>query len=418
MNAKSTNQLHCISCQKAYGIWDLRYECDCGGLLEVRYDGSELRSLPQIADDRLKSREPYDRSGVWRFREGVLPLNESEIVTQGEGRTGFHVVESLRAWTGAASLYLKHEGENPSGSFKDRGMTAAVSAAKKLGMNLLACASTGNTSSSLSSYAARAGLKAVVFLPAGKVSLSKMAQTLGYGAKGLEVRGDFDDAMRIVRELAKQKRVYMVNSLNPFRIEGQKTIIWDILQDLDWKAPDWIVVPGGNLGNTSAFGKAIEEAYDWGWIRSKPRLVTVQARGANPFYRSYLNDFSSLESLSAETVATAIRIGNPVNFPRAVQAIRNTKGLVADVSDAEILAAKGAIDRSGVGCEPASAATLAGLKNLVQAGVIEANESVVAVLTGHMLKDSEAILKAQDLGSESVEASMEAIQKALDRLQG
>jgi threonine synthase len=409
-------QLHCISCEKSYGIWDLRYECDCGGLIEVRFRSEDVKNLPATAEKRLQSRLAYDRSGVWRFREAVIPLQPHEIVTQQEGRTGFYEVESLRVWTGSQGLFLKHEGENPSGSFKDRGMTAAVSVAKRLGMKLLACASTGNTSSSLASYAARAGLQAVVFLPSGKVSLGKMAQTLGYGAKGLAVRGDFDDAMRIVRDLAREGRVYMVNSLNPFRIEGQKTIIWEILQDRDWKAPDWIVVPGGNLGNTSAFGKAIDEAYSWGWIDKKPRLATIQARGANPFFRSYQRGFTSLEPLVADTIATAIRIGDPVNYPRALKAIRTTKGLVADVSDEEILAAKALIDRSGVGCEPASAATLAGLKNLIQAGIVKADETVVAVLTGHMLKDSESIMKAQDLGCDEVEADMTSIRKALDRI--
>jgi threonine synthase len=261
-------------------------------------------------------------------------------------------------------------------------MTAAVSMAKRLGMPVVACASTGNTSSSLAAYAARAGLKAIVFLPAGKVSQGKMAQTLGYGAKGLAIRGDFDDAMQIVRDLASAGRVYMVNSLNPHRIEGQKTIIWELLQDRLWHAPDWIVVPGGNLGNTSAFGKAIDEAYAWGWIKKKPRLATIQAEGANPFFRSFMKDFASLEAISAETIATAIRIGFPVNFPRAVRSILNTKGLVTDVTDSEIMAAKTEIDHAGIGCEPASAATLAGVKKLVKKGLIGAEEDVVLILTG------------------------------------
>jgi threonine synthase len=333
-----------------------------------------------------------------------------------EGQTGYYEVTSLCTWAGHEPLAFKHEGENPSGSFKDRGMTSAVTAAKKLGMKLLACASTGNTSSSLAAYAARAGLQSVVFLPAGKVSLGKMAQTLGYGAIALAVRGDFDDAMRIVRELALAGKVYMVNSLNPFRIEGQKTIIWEMLQDRGWRAPDWIVVPGGNLGNTSAFGKAIEEAYELGWIDKKPKIATIQAKGASPFFESYLKDFSSLEPMQAETVATAIRIGNPVNFPRAVKAIRQTLGLVAAVTDSEIMQAKAAIDRSGMGCEPASAATLAGLKNLVKEGVIKPHEEVVAVLTGHMLKDTDAIMKSQDLQCHEVAADRDAIEKALSRL--
>lgn len=410
------SRLQCVSCAKTYPLFELRYECDCRGLLEVMHEDRAMADLPKLADQRLMSRLPADKSGVWRFREAVVPLAVNELVTQQEGGTGFHRIEALCQWSGAQGLYLKHEGENPTGSFKDRGMTAAVSVAKRLGVKRLACASTGNTSSALSSYAARAGLQAVVFLPSGKVSLGKMAQTLGYGAHALAVKGDFDDAMRIVRDLARDGQVYMVNSLNPFRIEGQKTIIWEILQDLDWQAPDWIVVPGGNLGNTSAFGKAIEEAHAWGWITKKPRLATIQAAGANPFYRSFLKGFASIEAVQAETVATAIRIGNPVNFTRATRAIMNTKGIVGQVSDKEILAAKGAIDRSGLGCEPASAATLAGLRLMVQSGLLKKEDSVVAVLTGHMLKDTDAIMKSQSLECEDVEANAAAIQLALDRL--
>ncbi|WP_141731023.1 threonine synthase [Oligoflexus tunisiensis] len=406
----------CLQCPKTYDWLDLRYACDCGGLLEVKHDDPALRKLPELAEQRLTSRKPFDRSGVWRFREAVLPLPESMIVTQPEGQTPIYQSAALNQWAGHSRLSLKHEGENPSGSFKDRGMTAAVSMAKRLGMPVVACASTGNTSSSLAAYAARAGLKAIVFLPAGKVSQGKMAQTLGYGAKGLAIRGDFDDAMQIVRDLAAAGRVYMVNSLNPHRIEGQKTIIWEMLQDRNWEAPDWIVVPGGNLGNTSAFGKAIDEAYAWGWIQKKPRLATIQAEGANPFFRSYSRDFASLEPITAETVATAIRIGHPVNYPRAVKAILSTNGVVTDVTDAEIMAAKLAIDHAGIGCEPASAATLAGVRKLVKKAVISADEDVVLVLTGHMLKDPDAILKNGTLDCTEIDAKAEAISRALDSL--
>lgn len=409
-------RLQCVSCSNTYPLFELRYECDCQGLLEVIHADDGMNNLAKLADQRLMSRLPADRSGVWRFREGVVPLQPDEFITQQEGGTGFHHIEALCQWAGSKGLYLKHEGENPTGSFKDRGMTAAVTVAKKLGVKLLACASTGNTSSALSSYAARAGLQAVVFLPSGKVSLGKMAQTLGYGAHVLAVKGDFDDAMQIVRDLARDGQVYMVNSLNPFRIEGQKTIIWEILQDLEWQAPDWIVVPGGNLGNTSAFGKAIEEAFNWGWITKKPRLATIQASGANPFYKSFLKGFETIDAIQAETIATAIRIGNPVNFTRASRAIINTRGIVGQVSDKEILAAKAAIDRSGLGCEPASAATLAGLKLMVRAGLVKKEDKVVAVLTGHMLKDTDAIMKSQTLACEEVEADAKAIQLSLDRL--
>ncbi len=412
----SQARLTCIDCSKAYDWLDVRYSCDCGGLLELRHNDPALQKLPALAEQRLLSRKPFDRSGVWRFREAILPLPESLIVTQPEGQTPIYESAALNHWAGHSRLTLKHEGENPTGSFKDRGMTAAVSMAKRLGMPIVACASTGNTSSSLAAYAARAGLKAIVFLPAGKVSQGKMAQTLGYGAKGLAIRGDFDDAMQIVRDLATAGRVYMVNSLNPYRIEGQKSIMWELFQDRNWEVPDWIVVPGGNLGNTSAFGKAIDEAFDWGWIKKKPRLATIQAEGANPFYRSYSKDFASLEAIQAETVATAIRIGYPVNFPRAVRAIRHTQGIVADVNDGEIMAAKAVIDRAGIGCEPASAATLAGVKKLVRQGVIAADEDVVLILTGHMLKDPDAILKSQNLDCTEIDADPAAITRALDQV--
>lgn len=406
----------CLQCPKTYDWLELRYACDCGGLLEVKHNDQTLANLPALAEQRLTSRKSCDRSGVWRFREAVLPLSESMIVTQLEGQTPIYESAALNQWAGHSRLSLKHEGENPTGSFKDRGMTAAVSMAKRLGMPVVACASTGNTSSSLAAYAARAGLKAIVFLPAGKVSQGKMAQTLGYGAKGLAIRGDFDDAMQIVRDLASAGRVYMVNSLNPHRIEGQKTIIWELLQDRQWHAPDWIVVPGGNLGNTSAFGKAIDEAYAWGWIKKKPRLATIQAEGANPFFRSFMKDFASLEAISAETIATAIRIGFPVNFSRAVRSILNTNGLVTDVTDSEIMAAKTEIDHAGIGCEPASAATLAGVKKLVKKGLIGAEEDVVLILTGHMLKDPDAILKTATLDCTEIDAHPDAIARALDRV--
>lgn len=413
---KPTAQLVCIACPKIYDWLDLRYSCDCGGLLELKHRHLALSSLPEIAEQRLLSRKTLDRSGVWRFREAVLPLVDAEIISQPEGATPIYTSATLSKWAGLDHLSIKHEGENPSGSFKDRGMTAAVSMAKKLGMPLVACASTGNTSSSLAAYAARAGLKALVFLPAGKVSQGKMAQTLGYGAKGLAILGDFDDAMRLVREQALAGRVYMVNSLNPFRIEGQKTIIWELLQDRNWQVPDWIVVPGGNLGNTSAFGKALDEAYEWGWIKRKPRLAVIQAEGANPFFRSYRKGFSTLEPMSAETLATAIRIGNPVNFTRAVRAIQNSKGVVADVTDAEILLAKSAIDHAGIGCEPASAASLAGARKLVQQGTIKMDDDVVLILTGHMLKDPDSILQNSRLDCMEISADAQEILRALEQI--
>jgi threonine synthase len=336
-------------------------------------------------------------------------------VSHPEGHTRLYRRESLSAWSGVDDLAFKHEGENPTGSFKDRGMTVAVSVAKALAATTIACASTGNTSAALAAYAAQAGIPSVVFLPAGKIALGKLSQAIAYGSQCLAVRGDFDAAMRLVEETSHQLGFYLVNSLNPYRLEGQKTIIWELLAQRRWSVPDWIVVPAGNLGNTAAFGKALSEAYEWGWIHKLPRILSVQAAGANPFYLSFENSFSALVPVKAETVATAIRIGQPVNFLKAVRAINLTNGLVTQVTDAEILAAKLQIDRSGLGCEPASACTLAGVKKLKDAGVIKASDSAVAVLTGNVLKDSEVIFAQRDSAHApitEIEPTLEAVSSA------
>lgn len=406
-------KLSCLDCNLKFELFKIRYFCSCGGLLEVAQNRSEAPIPSENLDSRLASRKVWDRSGVWRFREGLIPLPESSIVTQSEGSTPLHRSKRLELWSGSMHLWLKHEGENPTGSFKDRGMTLAVSVAKHLGQKVLACASTGNTSSSLASYAARAGLKSVVFLPSGKVSQGKLSQTLAYGAHVFAVKGDFDRAMEIVKQLAEEELVYLVNSINPFRIEGQKTIIWELLQDLEWNPPDWILVPGGNLGNTSAFGKAIDEAFHWGWIKKRPKIVTIQAAGASPFFKSYQQDFATLESVKAETIATAIRIGNPVNFAKARKAITSTGGLVESVTDSEIMEAKRQIDLAGIGCEPASATTLAGLKKLTQHNQIKPEESVILILTGHLLKDNEASMDIHKVSFKEVEPEISIIRNAL-----
>lgn len=295
-------------------------------------------------------------------------------------------------------------------------MTVAVSMAKKLGAKRIACASTGNTSAALAAYAAHAKIPSVVFLPAGKIALGKLSQAVAYGAQCLAVRGDFDAAMALVTQSAEKLGMYIVNSINPFRLEGQKTIIWEMLQQLDWQAPDWIVVPAGNLGNTSAFGKALLEAKEWGWIDRLPRIASIQASGANPFFQSYETNFSQQCSVKAETIATAIRIGNPVNYEKGVNAIRTTRGVVAEVNDLEIMAAKKKIDAVGIGCEPASACTLAGIRKLVAHGVIQRHERVVAVLTGHILKDTEVILSGSESGQNAIteiDSHLEAVEKAL-----
>ena len=415
--------LQCIGCGRRFDVSAVRYTCDCGELLSV--ERSEMPKR-EIFDARLSSRRTIDKSGVWRFREAVLDIDENDIVTHPEGATRMYEREWGVGGRGSEkepsdsrhptpdTLFFKHEGENPTGSFKDRGMTVAMTQAKRLGARTVACASTGNTSASLAAYAAQAGLRAVVFIPAGKVSTGKLAQTLAYGATALAVRGDFDAAMKLVREASERLGIYLVNSINPFRIEGQKTIVWELLQDLEWNAPDWIVVPAGNLGNTSAFGKALREAFDAGWISTMPRLASIQASGANPFYRSYRQAFSARHRIAAETIASAIRIGDPVSHRKAVSAIQLTNGVVEEVTDDELMNAKREIDEMGIGCEPASATTLAGVKKLRAAGIMKDGERIVCILTGHLLKDTDAILRnvPQERTIE-IDATIEAVERVL-----
>jgi threonine synthase len=367
--------------------------CECGGLLEVRQDPRlRGRALRAVFDDRRGADPAVLGSGVWRYRELLLP-GRGPVVTHPEGNTALYRRPALSDWAGIADLALKHEGENPTGSFKDRGMTVAVTQAVRSGARAVACASTGNTSASMAAYASQAGLSALVFVPKGKVAAGKLAQSLAYGARTLLVSGDFDACLRLVREAASRLGVALLNSVNPWRIEGQKTIVLEMLQQRAWEPPDWIVLPAGNLGNTSAFGKALREARDLGLITRLPRLAAVQARGASPFHRSFRSGFRRRFRVVPETVATAIRIGDPASHDRAVRAIRETRGVVEAVSDAQILEAKAAIDAAGIGCEPASAAALAGARALRRRGIIRARDSVVAVLTGHLLKDPEAVLR-------------------------
>lgn len=386
--------LECIACQRRYGALEVRWACDCGGLLSVERPAGWWRAGevgPRLFDSRLGSRAVLDQSGVWRFREGVMDVAPERVVSHPEGSTRLYRRPALSAWAGHEPLDFKHEGENPTGSFKDRGMTAAMTQAMRVGARAVACASTGNTSSSLAAYAAQAGVPAIVFVPAGKISGGKLAQTLAYGARCLLVRGDFDAAMNLASELCARAGVYLLNSKNPFRIEGQKTIVWELLQDLGWEAPDWIALPAGNLGNTSAFGKALKEAHQAGWIAKVPRLLCVQASGANPFFLSYVEKFTRRHRVQAETVASAIRIGDPVSYDKARAAIDFTRGQVCEVTDEELLLAKREIDRAGIGCEPASACSLAGVKQLRARGVIAPHERVVCILTGNVLKDTDAI---------------------------
>lgn len=420
--------LKCIECGTEYPIDRLIYTCqECGGLLDVHHDLESLRGRVSrtLFDDRLGSLDAPYGSGVWRFKELVYPGAPADmVVTSPEGNTNLYEVPQLAKWAGLENLWLKHEGENPTGSFKDRGMTGGVTQARLLGMKHVACASTGNTSASLASYAAKGGMKAIVFFQEGQVALGKLAQAIAYGAVCIQIPGDFDTAMRLVRDVAASLEIYLLNSVNPFRLEGQKTIVFEILQQLRWEIPDWIVVPGGNLGNSSSFAKGLMELKTLGLIDRMPRIAIIQAEGANPLYRGYQSGFTTHERVTAKTLATAIKIGDPVSYNKAVRALQWTDGVVEQVSDQEILDAKAMIDASGIGCEPASACSLAGAQKLVSAGIIKPTDRVVGILTGHVLKDPGLIVDYHTNNLEGinpayanrllrVEPSLDAVQTVL-----
>lgn len=381
----------CASCRMRLAETDPRVTCPtCHGLLDVMFHVPAGRGveLQRVFASRLgASGQPSRVSGVWRYAEMVMDVADGDIVSFPEGNTPLLANERVAAWAGCARLLVKHEGMNPTGSFKDRGMTVGVTQARRIGARAVACASTGNTSASLAAYAALAGLPALVLVPAGQVAMGKLAQTLAYGARTLAVRGDFDACLSLVRDASQRLGIYLLNSVNPYRIEGQKTIVFEMLQQLGWRTPDWIALPAGNLGNTAAFGKALDEAHHAGLIDRMPRLLAVQAAGASPFSQSFETGFREKVQVKASTVASAIRIGDPASYDRAVRAIRSSSGAVVAVDDLAILEAQDRIGTAGIGCEPASAASVAGVRAAVRAGLISADEEVVAVLTGHVLKD-------------------------------
>ena len=385
------SSLRCIECGADFKLETRVYTCpSCAGLLDVVYrtsgfNGEDLRG---IWDARRGSASSIDRSGVWRFRELLPPAADSEIVTMTEGNTQIWDAPRSAGYAGIDRLAFKHLGMNPTGSFKDLGMTTGITQARRLGATSVACASTGNTSASMAAYAARAGMKAFVFIPSGQISLGKLSQALDYGASVLQIEGDFDVAMQLVREIAAETPVYLLNSVNPFRLEGQKTIAFELLQQRGWRIPDRIIVPGGNLGNSSAIAKGFHELLEIGLIPGMPKLTIIQAEGANPLYRKWNSGAETLTPLKgAFTMATAIKIGSPVSWPKAIRGLRWCDGDVDQVSEQEIADAKAVIGSDGIGCEPASAVTLAGLRNLVARGTIDPGEDIVAILTGHVLKD-------------------------------
>jgi threonine synthase len=390
----------CITpdCHAEYQLDERLYVCSrCGGLLDVdRSEPSAVdpTTLRQLWRQRLSSLETRDRSGVWRFRE-FLPFNDdTPVVSLGEGNTPLYDAPRSADYCRLPQLKLKHQGNNPTGSFKDTGMTVAVTQARKLGARMVVCASTGNTAASLAAYAARADLLCAILVPGGQVSHAKLAQALDYGAKVVEIEGNFDACMNAIRELAEDDSVYLVNSINPFRIEGQKTVAFELAEQLAWAAPDHLILPGGNLGNSSAFGKGFRELMESGLIDRQPKITVVQAAGAAPFARFYSHDRSEfVNEEDPKTLASAIKIGAPVSWRKAWRAVTETGGSVISVTEQEIADAKAMIGRDGIGCEPASATTVAGVRKLVSDGVIKESESVVAVLTGHLLKDTDYVIK-------------------------
>ena len=394
-------ELICFSpgCRARFAITDVLYNCPrCGGLIEASYpDWSyEPAALKKLWRERRMSNLPLDASGVWRYREIIPFLAESDrVVSLREGNTPLLDAPRAAAYAGLDRLTFKHQGFNPTGSFKDNGMTCGAAQALRLGMKRVACVSTGNTSASMAAYASAAGLDPIVFIPHGNISYGKLAQALDYGARTLQVEANFDQILALVRTLADRIGIYLLNSINPFRIEGQKTIVVEMMDQRDWRVPYWIVLPGGALGNTSAFGKALREMRALGLIDRTPRLAVIQAEGSAPFYDlAHAPEGASLRAVeNPETLATAIRIGDPVSWPKALYEVRCSNGLVEKVSEQEIADAKAQIGRCGIGSEPASAATLAGIRKLRAAGLMRGDEDVVAVLTGNLLKDPDYIYR-------------------------
>jgi len=418
----------CINpaCSATFDVAQVLVACtQCGGLLDIRYDWEKLPKIKGLGffEHRWSTKGigvegQLDFSGVWRFRE-LLPFyrREEDIVTIGEGRTVLQQADLLARQMNMAQgkLLLQYEGLNPSGSFKDNGMTAAFTHARIVGAKKVACASTGNTSASLAMFASLAQMRGIVFIGSGKIALGKLSQALDYGALTLQIRGNFDDCLRRIRQIAVDipaLGIYLMNSVNPFRLEGQKSIMYRVLEALDWQSPDWIIVPGGNLGNCSAFGKAFAELKELGLIKKIPRLAIVNASGANTLnelvsrrglqwnggaydMKLVQGHYAALDEANyrPHTVASAIEISRPVNLPKALRALDFMNGVTLEVSDEEILEHRAMVARNGFGCEPASAASVAGLRRLRESQTISADEQVVCILTGHELKDANATVK-------------------------
>ena len=428
--------LRCIGCDARLAASQAakNFRCErCGELFEIEYPWSESApagrdavwkpnpaALKHLWDERRTSTQPADQSGVWRFRDLLPIVAEEQIVTLREGNTPLYEMPRSADSLGLNWLLAKHQGMNPTGSFKDCGMTAALSVAAASGFEWVACASTGNTSAAMAAYAARAGLKSLVLIPEGKIAWGKLSQSMDYGALTIQLRSDFDGCVRVLNELIRRAPVYLLNSVNPYRLEGQKTPAFELREQLDGRVPDHLIVPGGNLANSSALGKGYAELKQLGFIQRVPKISVVQAEGANPLYRAMQESGGArLDPVVAETRASAIRIGNPASWKKAVKVLHDTGGWCEQVSEREIALAKAEIGAEGIGCEPASAVTLAGLKKLVADGRVGREETAVLLLTGHTLKDPEYTIQFHKgelfQGAEGAEPATEATSARLRR---
>jgi threonine synthase len=428
---ENLHQLRCFGCGDRISGSEARpdFRCaQCGDLFEVEYAGWTLRqgtnrpnpgALKWLWRERRCSSETLDQSGVWRFRE-VLPIleNYGNAVSLREGNTPLYTLTRAAHALGMNQVFAKHQGMNPTGSFKDTGMTAALSVAKEREFEWVACASTGNTSAAMAAYAARAGLRSLVLIPEGKIAWGKLAQAMDYGAITCQLKTDFDGCVKVLAEIVRKESIYLLNSVNPYRLEGQKTPAFEIAEALDWNVPDHLIVPGGNLANSSALGKGFREMRELGLVARMPRISVVQAEGANPLVRSFAKTHGrELEAVEAHTRASAIRIGNPASWRKAVRVIQDTDGWCFDVTETEIAIAKAELGAEGLGCEPASAVTLAGLKKLRAEEKIASADSVVLLLTGHTLKDADytidfhrgTLLKEEELAGR--EREVDALQR-------
>lgn len=401
--------LKCINCGAKYPLNEVIYSCRrCSDLLEVEFDIEELKDKTE--EDNWK----WVPTSVWKYKDFLPVSDKSKIVTLKEGGTPLYECHKLARKLKVRKLYVKNEGGNPTGSFKDRGMTVGITKALELNVNTVVCASTGNTSASIAAYAAKAGLRCIVLVPSGKIALGKLAQAMMYGAEVIAIKDNFDTALEMVLEASKRFGWYLLNSINPFRIEGQKTAAFEICDQLGWKPPDRIILPVGNAGNISAYWKGLREFHNLEMIQGLPKMTGIQASGASPIAEAIATDSEKIEPVKKpETIATAIRIGKPVNWKRALKAIRESQGTAETVTDHEIVSAQRLLARTeGVFVEPASAASIAGLKKLIQNGEVDHNESIVCTTTGHGLKDPEAATKACK-GVTEIEPSLEALEETL-----